>query len=172
MRMLALLMTLALAGAWAGATLAQTAAPEGSEGAATSAGLYDGSPGASVETVFQAAQARRGPLDGRWRLSDAMGEPLYDFLLSDRGEAAPDPMAPPDQPPIEGAWRDLRSPGAIGDAGALDSVRRDGARLRIRFQVPGQAAPSVLVLNPLPSGVWIGETAIGGALKVVFLDRL
>lgn len=153
--------------------LAQTAPAPGEEGAATSAsaGLYDGAPGASVETVFQAAEARQGPLDGRWRLSDAMGAPLYDFLLADRGEARPDPMAPPDQPPIEGAWRDLRRPGAINDAGALEAVRHEGERLTIAFTVPGSGALT-LALEQLPSGVWMGETEIGGATVAVFLDRV
>ena len=126
---------------------------------------------AAVRGAFDAAQARRGSLDGRWRLSDAMGAPLYDFLLADRGEARPDPMAPPDQPPIEGAWRDLRRPGAINDAGALEAVRHEGERLTIAFTVPGSGALT-LALEQLPSGVWMGETEIGGATVAVFLDRV
>jgi hypothetical protein len=168
-------LALALAGGLATTTAAQPAAPA-DQGAETSAGpapatpLYDGSPGSSVESAFQTAEAARGALDGRWRLSDAMGAPLYDFLLADRGAAPPDPLADADQPQVEGAWRDLRRRGAIEDAGPLDAINRRGATLVLRFQEP--TGPRTISLDRLPSGVWIGRALIDGEPRVVFLERL
>jgi hypothetical protein len=110
--------------------------------------LYDGKPGSSVEATFQAAEGRRGALDGRWRLRDQDGTPLF-----------------------EGAWRDLRNGGGTGDAGLLDSVRRDGETLTIIFVQPGAGAAN-LTLHPIAGGGWAGEmTTQAGSKWLVFLDR-
>jgi hypothetical protein len=133
--------------------------------------LYDGSPGSSVEAAYGAAEAHQGRLDGHWRLSDGLGDPLFDFMLADRG-AAPAPPEDPAQPPIDGAWRDLQRRGALDDAGVLDRVRREGTRLRLEFTQPGAAAPLTLTLDLAPAGDWIGDLRLGGRDVTVFLERL
>lgn len=133
--------------------------------------LYDGSPGSSVEAFYAAAEGRQGRLDGHWRLSDGLGDPLFDFMLADRG-AAPAPPEDPAEPPIDGAWRDLQHRGALDDAGVLDSARQEGSRLRLEFTPPGAAAPLSLILDLAPAGDWIGELRLGGRDVTVFLERL
>lgn len=132
--------------------------------------LYDGKPGSSVEATFQAAEGRRGALDGRWRLRDQNGTPLFDLLLDDPGAASAARSTDPDHPAIEGAWRDLRHGGGTGDAGLLDSVRRDGERLTIIFVQPGAGAAN-LTLHPIAGGGWAGEMTQVGSKWLVFLDR-
>src|SRR5579859_4290776 len=47
---------------------------------------------AAVQAAYAAAQARRGGLDGRWRLTGADGQPLYIFQFTDPGPS-PDPRS-------------------------------------------------------------------------------
>jgi hypothetical protein len=152
-----------------GATTTKATAPDAV--AAPADPLFDGkAAGSSVEAAFRAAEGRRGPLDGRWRLRDRDGTPLYDFLLDDPGSADADRSTDPAHPDVEGAWRDLRRAGAVGDAGVLGEVRHDRDRLLIRFQATGGWID--LTLHPIAGGAWAGDLSEGGVTVFVFLDRL
>lgn len=54
--------------------------------------------------------ARMGALDGRWRVVEADGRPLYDLILSDAGSG-----------PVEGAWKEADG----RDGGVVASVDRE-----------------------------------------------
>ena len=74
---------------------------------------------AAVRAAFDAAQARRGGLDGRWRLSAGDGRVLYIFQFSDPGQS-PDPRSiTPQAPVIEGAWRDRYATMDLPSEGAI-----------------------------------------------------
>ncbi len=136
--------------------------------------LADDTQGLTVQSAYAAAEQHQGPLDGRWRLSDGAGAPLFDFQLTDPG-ANPAPRASdPEHPQIEGAWRDLRLQGGLGGSGFLLSVRRDGADLEIRFYETDAKRPTRLALHPAADGGWSGDLTEGGGdrrAKIVFLDR-
>lgn len=93
-----------------------------------------------IRASLVATQTFQGPLDGGWRLAGPSG-PLYDLQLVDRNTGA-----------VEGAWRDLRRPGALTGSGLLDAVERDGAALRLTFD-GGKTA----VLTPGADGAWTGQ---------------
>jgi hypothetical protein len=93
-----------------------------------------------IRASLTAAQSFQGPLDGGWRLAGASG-PLYDLQLVDRSGGA-----------VEGAWRDLRRPGALTASGLVDAIDRDGEALRLRFD-----GGKVAVLRPGSGGAWAGE---------------
>ncbi len=86
-----------------------------------------------------AAQSFQGPLDGGWRLQAADGA-LYDFQLVDRNNGV-----------VEGAWRDLRRPGAPGASGFVDAIERQGSGVRLIFD-GGRTAE----LAPGRGQVWTG----------------
>lgn len=130
--------------------------------------LYDGGPGSNVEAAYRAAEGEQGPLDGRWRVRDRDGTPLYDFMFADPGGAPSAHASDPDHPAIEGAWRDLKR---LGNSGVLDSVRQDGGRLVIRFTPSGQAMARTLILHPIAGGGWAGDLSQDGGQTLVFLDR-
>jgi len=116
---------------------------------------------------FAAAQALRGPLEGRWRLFRTDGRPLYFFQIADPG-GKPDPRASrPDAPDVEGAWLDIarsRSPAGIG---YLASVRLRQTRLVMLFYELRRAA-NTLTLSAAGPGVWTGVLdGPDGSLKVV-----
>jgi hypothetical protein len=122
---------------------------------------------AAVRAAYAAAQARRGGLDGRWRLEAGDGHALYVFQLSDPGDI-PDPRSTnPQTPMIEGAWRDPGRQGA-GGSGFLDSVRRDGAALILRFV---DKDPAIVSLRQRPDGTWSGTISGAGAPRSVVLRR-
>jgi hypothetical protein len=50
--------------------------------------LADEAKGTTVDQAYASAEARQGALDGRWRLSDAAGAPLFDFQLTDPAPGA------------------------------------------------------------------------------------
>ena len=127
---------------------------------------------AAVKAAFAAAQARRGPLDGRWRLSTPDGQTLYIFQLADPGQS-PDPRSiSPSVPVIEGAWRDPRREGAVGGSGFLTNVRRDGADLILRFSQGADPARSQLVtLRLRPAGDWAGTLQGETAPQPVVMTR-
>jgi hypothetical protein len=111
---------------------------------------------AAVQGAYAAAEARRGPLDGRWRLTASDGRALYIFQLSDPGQV-PDPRSgDPSAPVIEGAWRDPARPSAAGGSGFLSHVRRDGGSLSVRFVDRDPARPMVVTLRQQRDGVWAG----------------
>jgi len=92
-----------------------------------------------IRASLVAAQGFQGPLDGGWRLAGSSG-PLYDLQLVDRSGAS-----------VEGAWRDLRRPGALTASGLVDAIERDGEALRLRFD-----GGKVAVLRRGGPG-WTGE---------------
>lgn len=118
------------------------------DGPPTGADLaYDGRLRASAAS----AQAYQGPLEGGWTLA-AGGHDLFAFELVDRGGG------------VEGAWRDLRRPGALNASGFLHSVERNGDDLTFRF------AGAVLVLHPAAAG-WTGELTEAGRTEAARLLR-
>lgn len=122
---------------------------------------------AAVQAAYAAAQARRGGLDGRWRLTGADGQPLYIFQFTDPGPS-PDPRSSsPSVPVIEGAWRDPSRPGAAG-SGFLDSVQRDGEDLVVRFHDQDRA--QVVTLHPRGGG-WSGGIEGEAASRPVAMSR-
>ena len=125
---------------------------------------------AAVKAAYDAAEARRGGLDGRWRLESPDGRALFIFQLSDPGPV-PDPRsATPSVPAIEGAWRDPASHGA-GDAGFLDSVQRDGSALTLRFNGADPARPLVVSLRQRAGGDWSGVIDGAGPSRPVIMKR-
>lgn len=109
---------------------------------------------ARVRGNYQAAQSRRGALDGAWTVKNDQGVELLVLQLSDQPGA-----------PVEGAWR--AAAGRAEGSGLLDGERTDeGARLRIEQR----GAPAVLTLRP--SGEeWVGELAADGTSTPVRLTR-
>ena len=97
--------------------------PDGPPTAADAA--YDG----RLRSSMASAQAYQGPMDGGWTLL-AGGRELYVFQLTDRAGV------------VDGAWRDLRRPGALDASGFFDQVERSEAGLRFwigeRVVVPAQ----------------------------------
>ena len=71
-----------------------------------------------IRASSASAQVYQGALDGGWTLASADGGDLYAFQLSDRGNGA-----------VEGAWRDLRKPGALSASGFVDQIERVGGEI-------------------------------------------
>lgn len=147
----------------------ETPATRPDESAPPADPLADDAQGLTVESAYRAAQDRRGPLDGRWRLSDGAGAPLFDFQLADPGAAPSPAAADPDHPEIEGAWRDLRREGALAASGFLTSVRREGEALELTFS---EGPRTVRIrLTPVSGAGWRGELDEGAGPRAVFLER-
>ncbi len=92
-----------------------------------------------------AVRAYQGPLDGGWVVS-AEGVDLYALRLTDRdGE-------------VDGAWRDLRRPGALDASGFLHGATREVGTVTLRF------GSATLVLRPAASG-WTGEITEGDTAR-------
>jgi len=109
---------------------------------------YDGRLRSSAASV----RGFQGPMDGGWTLA-AGGRPLYAFQLVDKNGA------------VEGAWRDLRRPGALDASGFFEIVERTGADLTFRFEGGG-----VAVLRP-EGARWSGQLTEGGRSEAVSLTR-
>jgi len=126
---------------------------------------------AAVRAAFDAAQARRGVLDGRWRLAAGDGRALYIFQFSDPGQI-PDPRSSsPNAPVIEGSWLD---PGRdkLDGSGFLSSVQRQGDDLTLSFEPTSDARRGhTVVLRRRPSGDWVGRLESGGASQPVVMSR-
>jgi hypothetical protein len=112
-----------------------------------------------VRSTFQAREARQGPLDGRWTLSDADGKGLYMFQFSDPG---------PGRGPVEGAWRDLGRQGAVDSSGFIARADRSGQGLVLRFE----GKPSwVVTLTLGADGRWIGRMQTADQTRPVVMTR-
>jgi len=117
---------------------------------------------AAVRAAFAAAQALRGGLDGRWRLTTAEGEALYIFQFADSGLSADPRSSTPWTPTIEGAWRDPRREGAIDSSGFVSSIERNGMVLVIRLFDRDNRRPTVITLNQQSGGPgWSGALEDG-----------
>jgi hypothetical protein len=126
---------------------------------------------AAVRGAFAAAEALRGGLDGRWRLSNADGTPLYIFQLADSGYASDPRSSTPWAPTIEGAWRDLQREGAIDSSGFVTAVERTGGAVVIRFYNRDPSRPLVVTLTQGASGDWSGALEADGARRSVVMSR-
>lgn len=126
---------------------------------------------AQIRAGFKAAEAARGPLDGRWRLARADGEALFDFQFSDSGGAPDERAASPDTPQIEGAWLDLRRPGALYALGVFASVKRDPDGLSLLFYEGAPPQAQSVTLRSMFGDVWTGELAAGGLRTKVTMTR-
>jgi len=116
-----------------------------------------------VKGSIAAAQGLQGPLDGGWILRGGDGVALYSLQIADPAGG---------YGPVEGAWRDLRRPGAVGSTGLIDSIERtyDGGAA-VRF-MPRAGVGSTLALNVGPDGSWSGRlTEDGAAPASVAIER-
>lgn len=128
--------------AWLAAAPAATQAQPTAEDIA-----YD----ARIRAAAAAARGFEGPLEGRWVLT-AGGRELYALQFADRdGE-------------LQGAWRDLRRPGALEGSGYLDLARRTEAGLVLSF------TGAFAVLRP-EHGRWTGELTEGDRKEPAALER-
>lgn len=107
-----------------------------------------------IRASLVSTQAFQGPLDGGWRLTAASGA-LYDFQLVDRSDGQ-----------VQGAWRDVRRPGALTASGFVDAIEKDGAAVRLRF-----GGDKVATLTARADGRWTGELVEPDGRKPVTLSR-
>lgn len=105
-----------------------------------------------LRASMASAQGFQGPMDGGWTLFAGDRE-LYVLQLIDRNGA------------VEGAWRDLRRPGALNASGFIDATERAGDDLTIRF-----AGGAVAVLHGA-DGRWSGDLTEAGEKRAVTLRR-
>jgi hypothetical protein len=104
-----------------------------------------------VRSSFASAQGFQGPLDGSFVLS-AGGQDLYALELVDRARGE-----------LEGAWRDLRKPGA---SGFVDEISRNpGGDLTLRF-----ADASATLRGG--GAQWSGQIQDGGRSQAAVLRRV
>jgi len=127
---------------------------------------------AAVRAAFDAAQARRGDLDGRWRLSASDSRALYIFQFSDPGQI-PDPRSSsPRVPVIEGSWLDPGKENLPGGTGFLSSAERQRDDLTLSFEPTiGARRGRTVVLHRRPGGDWVGRLESGGASQPVIMSR-
>lgn len=121
-------------------------APDGPGTAADQA--YDDRLRASASAMRRAY----GPLEGGWTLS-AAGRAVFQLQLVDRDGY------------VEGAWRDLRRPGALDGSGFIEDTPKTGGDVTLRF-----AGDAVLVLHP-ESGRWAGQLTEAGRSEAATLVR-
>ncbi|WP_339872557.1 hypothetical protein [uncultured Brevundimonas sp.] len=111
-----------------------------------------------VETFFDqgvtaaeaSADARAGPLDGRWRALGPDGRPLLSLVLRDAGDGT-----------VEGAWRQ----GDDGRARLVSAIAVDGSRATLTLDRRG-----TLRLRRSDGG-WRGEFVHNGQARPVTLHR-
>ena len=108
-----------------------------------------------IRASFASAQGFQGPLDGSWTLAAPGSGDLYVFELVDKGRNA-----------VEGAWRDLRRPGAIGASGFVDQIERVGSEMTLRF-----AGGASATLEGGSDGRWSGQLTEAGQTRPVTLRR-
>ena len=125
----------------------------------------------AIQAAYRAAEAMQGPLDGLWRLQDAAGRTLFIFALSDAG-GPPAPLAArPNNPGVEGAWRDPNRAGAADASGFVDEVRDDGGRQSLRIQQGPDQRTETVSLSAGRDGQWTGELRDDGQRRVVVMSR-
>ena len=99
-----------------------------------------------IKSSILAAQGLQGPMDGGWAVLDRDGRELYTLQIAD-------PPGGSDAP--EGAWRDIRRPGAVGSTGLIESVDRSTGALVVRF-TPRPGRPARVSLQRDGTGDWSG----------------
>ena len=114
-----------------------------------------------VKGSIVAAQGLQGPLDGGWKVKGPDGSTLYTLQIVDPAGG---------YGPVEGAWRDVRRPGAVGSTGLIETVDRTGQNLIVRFN-PRPDQTSVLTLTPAGETRWSGNLYEAGATQTVIADR-
>lgn len=115
-----------------------------------------------VKGSILAAQGLQGPLDGGWSIEGADGATLYALQLVDKVGGYDG---------LEGAWRDVRRPGAVGSTGLIDFVDRSYNGFLARFSPrPGQLA--TLDLTPRGDGSWSGKLNDNGVETPVTARRV
>lgn len=137
----------------------EPAAPAAASGAMSVEQAYE----LRVKGSIAAAQGLQGPLDGGWLLRGADGTGLYALQIADPAGG---------YGPVEGAWRDLRRPGAVGSTGLIDGIERtyDGGAA-VRFMArPGVGA--TLTARAAGDGGWTGQLVEDGAAPIaVAIER-
>ncbi|WP_199743575.1 hypothetical protein [Caulobacter sp. 602-1] len=131
-------------------------APTGAE--LTKAQVYE----LRVKGSIAAAQNLQGPLDGGWRIVGADGGQLYALQLVDKAGGYGE---------LEGAWRDVRRPGAVGSTGLIDDLRRDGGDVVVRFS-PRGGQSTTLTLRSSGDERWSGELVENGATQAVSAEHI
>lgn len=115
---------------------------------------------ARLRASFLSAQGLKGPLEGGWTLTDAAGGRLYDLQLVDSTGGT-----------VDGAWRDLRRPGAIDASGLIVGASRIGNQFNLRFYPQGSGGPVIANLTGTVDGRWSGEITENGERRTVYLQR-
>lgn len=110
-----------------------------------------------IRASAAAAQGLQGPMDGGWTVRSSDGRALFGLQFSD-----------PVGGSLEGAWRDLRRPGAANARGVIAGLFRTGGELMIRFFPIEGGDPVVLQLTGYSDDVWGGSLweASGGETAV------
>jgi hypothetical protein len=122
-----------------------------------------------VTADFRAAQAKRGPLEGRWCIAGRRGAPLYLIQLADPGHADANASAAA-APAIEGAWCDLARAESLEGCGYLAAAKRTGRRLTLLFFEAGGERSAELAADA--RGRWRGELARSGRRSPVVMTRV
>ena len=115
--------------------------------------LRDAALDSRIRASMASVQRFQGALDGGWTLIAGNAE-LYALQLSDRGKGV-----------VEGAWRDLRRPGALNASGFIDAVELAGSDMTVRF------GDRTAVLHGTADGRWSGELTEAGRTQAVTLRR-
>jgi len=109
--------------------------------------------------AFQNAQARQGPLDGRWLVKSPDGSVLYAFQITDPGDGSGK---------VEGVWRDPRVNGPDA-TGFVDDVSQAGGETVLAFKQAG--FEHQLRLRSGGSGSWSGQIRTAGINSAVLMLR-
>ena len=113
-----------------------------------------------LHAAYDNAEARQGPLDGRWKINGQDGDELFVLVLSD-----------PEAGNLVGAWRDLRRGGGADGSGYLSMIERTADGIYVRFIEPGQGVDTVIELRLTADGSWGGELTESGAVRSVVMKR-
>lgn len=113
-----------------------------------------------LRASFLSAQGMQGPLEGSWVIAATNGGQLYHLQLVDAFGGS-----------IDGAWRDLRRPGAIDSSGLIVGAQRIGSQFTVRFYPPGAREAVVANLTATLDGRWTGELSEHGRRQSVVLRR-
>lgn len=105
-----------------------------------------------VKGSILAAQGLQGPLDGGWAIDGPDGKTLYALQLVDKVGGYDG---------LEGAWRDMRRPGAVGSTGLIDFVDRAYGGFTARFS-PRAGQLATLDLTSRGDGAWTGKLVENG----------